>query len=297
MLTSIVIRTFNEQKYLGQLLESISIQKLNSTELEIVIVDSGSTDATLKIAQDYGCRVTNIKQEEFTFGRSLNYGCDFANGEILVFISGHCIPIGDRWLENLIRPLAGEISSYTYGRQLAHEESKFSEKRHFEKWFPSVSKIPQEGYYCNNANAAIRRASWEQTRFNEELTGLEDMCLAKHLVNKGGKVAYIADACVHHIHEESWAQIKKRYERESIALQVIMPEVHFNGLDFFRCYFKSIFSDLSAAAHEGVFLTKFGEILAFRLMQYWGTYCGNQEHRKLSEQQKRSYYYPGNSEN
>ena len=95
MLTSIIIRTLNEERYLPELLAKISEQHTVLTDQEIVVVDSGSTDSTIEIASSYGCRITHISQEEFTFGRSLNVGCDYAEGDIFVFISGHCIPIGE----------------------------------------------------------------------------------------------------------------------------------------------------------------------------------------------------------
>ncbi len=296
MLTSIIIRTFNEQKYLGQLLAKIAEQENKSTDIEVVIVDSGSTDRTLAIAESYNCRVTHIAQSDFTFGRSLNVGCDFANGDFLVFISGHCIPVDNKWLDELIAPLCDGIAPYVYGRQQAHGPTKFSEKCHFERCFPEYSKKPQSGFFCNNANAALTRESWQKYSFNEELTGLEDMYLAKQLVRDGKQLAYTASAAVYHVHDEHWAQVKLRYERESIALQKIMPEIHFSFLDFARYYTSSVLSDLSAALREKVFLRKVGEILLFRLMQFWGTYKGNHEHRKLSTERKRAYFYPENHE-
>jgi rhamnosyltransferase len=92
-LVSVVIRTLNEQKHLVELLDTIQRQDQTYFEIETVIIDSGSTDNTLKIAESYGCRITHIKKEDFTFGKSLNDGCDFANGDYLVFVSGHCIPV------------------------------------------------------------------------------------------------------------------------------------------------------------------------------------------------------------
>ncbi len=92
MLASLVIRTYNEEKHLDELLTQVHRQKCTLVDLEVVIVDSGSTDKTLEIANRHGCRVTHIKKSDFTFGRSLNIGCEFAKGELLVFVSGHCIP-------------------------------------------------------------------------------------------------------------------------------------------------------------------------------------------------------------
>ena len=129
MLTSVVIRTFNEEAYLEELLQVIATQKCTFSNIEVVIVDSGSTDATLEIAARYHCRITTIRQSEFSFGRSLNIGCEFANGDYLVFISGHCIPTDNQWIEKLISPLHEQEVTYSYGRQIGRDTTKFSEAR------------------------------------------------------------------------------------------------------------------------------------------------------------------------
>ena len=74
---SVVIRTLNEEKYLEQLLSAIQSQDKEGFDIEIVIIDSGSTDKTLFIAKKFEARITYINKSDFTFGRSLNYGSDF----------------------------------------------------------------------------------------------------------------------------------------------------------------------------------------------------------------------------
>lgn len=295
MKASVVIRTYNEQKYLDRLLTGVTAQKSDLVEIEAVIVDSGSTDKTLEIAARHNCRVTHIKKEDFTFGRSLNVGCEFADGDFLIFVSGHCFPVNNNWVHELVKPLAEGHADYSYGKQEGAETTKFSEYQHFNKFFPECSQIPQEGFFCNNANAAVTRKTWKKYKFDEALTGLEDMFLAKQLVADGGKVAYVASAPVYHIHNESWKQVKTRYEREAYALQKIMPEVHFTLGDFMRFTTSSILNDFSAALAQKQFLRKFGEIVKFRTMMYWGTYKGNHEVRKLSAEMKQRYFYPKNS--
>ena len=292
MLASLVIRTYNEEKHLDELLTQVHQQKCALVDLEVVIVDSGSTDKTLEIANRHGCRITHIKKSDFTFGRSLNIGCEFAKGELLVFVSGHCIPTNADWLDELCRPLVERQVAYSYGRQIGRDTTKYSENRHFDKWFPVYSKIPQEGFFCNNANAAITREAWQKFKYNEELTGLEDMYLAKLLVETGEKVGYVSTASVYHIHNESWKQVRTRYEREAYALQKIMPEVHFSLTDFLRFLLSGVMSDCATALRDKMFLTKFMEIVLFRYNHYWGTYKGNHEMRKLSAQKKHHYFYP-----
>jgi rhamnosyltransferase len=292
MHASIVIRTLNESRYLDELLVAIRRQQLEDLSYEVVVVDSGSTDGTLDIARRHGCRIVHITREQFSFGRSLNLGCAEASGDALVMISGHCVPTDEQWLAKLCAPVAAGTAQYSYGRQLGGPRSHYSECRIFAKYYPEVSAIPQEGYFCNNANAALSKAAWAEHRFNEDLTGLEDMEFAKRLVAAGGRVAYVADACVYHHHEENWPQVKRRFEREAIALQSIMPQVHVGRRDFARYLVTSVWKDLRSARRHGVLGAQWRSILQYRFWQYWGSYTGNHDHRKLSRAQKDFYFYP-----
>lgn len=290
MKISVIIRTYNEQTYLGELLKKINGQQTDH-EVEVIVVDSGSTDQTRPIAEANGARIVEIDKEEFTFGRSLNLGCEAASGELLAFISGHCVPMDELWLDRLVQPLVNGEAVYSYGRQVGRDTTRFSEYRVFEKYYPEQSLLPQEGFFCNNANAMLRRDIWRQFRFNEALTGLEDMYLAKQVTVAGHSVAYVASAGVYHIHDEAWETVRIRYEREAIALREIMPEVHISLLDLVYWIVSSIFNDYKVALSERRYdvLT---EIVLYRSCQYWGSYRGNHEHRKISRERKHKYFYP-----
>lgn len=293
MLVSIVIRTLNEAKHLPALLSMIRAQVMpDGTGVEVVLVDSGSTDGTVDIAEQGGCRIVRIRKEDFSFGRSLNMGCAAARGEVLVFVSGHCIPCNESWLGKLIAPLGVDHVAYSYGGQIGNGTTSFSERQIFAKYFPTQSRIPQEGFYCNNANAALLRVDWQQTRFDEEITGLEDMHLAKELVRRGRRVAYVAEASVFHLHDETWRQVKRRFEREAIALQRIMPEVHLGMFDVFRYATSAVLLDFSSALQERSLRRHLAQIVTYRLCQFWGAYKGNHVHRRLSRATKERYYFP-----
>lgn len=292
MLASIVIRTLNEAVYLDDLLTMIARQDSPGLDHEVVLVDSGSTDGTVEIARRHGARIVTIDKSEFSFGRSLNRGCEAARGDILVFISGHCVPVGTDWLAALCAPVAAGRVAYSYGRQVGDDDSNFSERRIFAKYFPARDAIPQEGFFCNNANAALAREAWAAHRFDEDLTGLEDMALAKALVAAGGRVGYVAQAAVFHHHAESWAGVRRRFEREAIALQSIMPEVQLTRLDVVRFVASSIWLDWISAARHGKWRREAWRILRYRLAQYVGSYKGNNDHRRLSRDQKNRFFYP-----
>lgn len=290
---SIVFRALNEEKFFEDALIACRQQKLDGLTMEIVLVDSGSTDRTLEIAEKYNCKIVHIPKSQFSFGRSLNWGCEAANGDFLVFISAHCIPKHDRWLQNLVNPLIEKKAAYSYGRQVGNHYNKFSEKQLFAKYFPDYDRNPQEqGFFVNNANSAVCAKAWTLFKFDEEVTGLEDMVLGKQLVGVGHKIAYVADAPVIHIHEENLRQVRHRYYREALTLREVLPEVHMSFWDFVRYTFAGVLNDFGAALEQKVFFKKFAEIVSFRTMQFWGSYRGQNENRKLSRAQKEHYYYP-----
>ena len=295
MLVSVVIRTYDESRYLGELLQGLKDQQSDELRQEVIVVDSGSTDGTLDIADSHGARLVHIAKSEFSFGRSLNRGCAAASGEYLVFVSGHCIPASRHWLADLVAPLRSGQVTLTYGRQIGGPESKFSECQHFAKFFPATSRIPQDGFFCNNANAAVQRSAWEQFRFDEEITGLEDLHLARRLTAAGHRIGYVAEAAVYHHHHESWGTVRRRFERESIALQHIIPEIQMTFLDFLSYFTSAVWLDVRALLRERAApprLRRLPEIVLFRLMQFWGSYRGNHEHRQLSQRRKEAYFYP-----
>lgn len=292
MKASLVVRTLNEARYLPELLAMVARQQTGGIEVETVVVDSGSTDGSTEIARRAGCKLMHIRRHEFSFGRSLNIGCEAATGDLLVFVSGHCIPTDEHWLRQLCAPLIEGSAHYTYGRQIGGPTSRFSECRIFEKYYPAVSAVPQEGFFCNNANAALPKAVWQQFRFDEELTGLEDMELAKRMVDAGRRIGYIAEACVTHHHDETWPQVRRRFEREAIALQKIMPQFHVGLADTARYILRSVLRDVRSARvapspRDGLY-----RIARYRFEQYVGAYRGNHLHRRMSRQEMDRYFYP-----
>jgi glycosyltransferase involved in cell wall biosynthesis len=288
---SIIIRTLNEERYLPELLSSIASQK-SSFSHEVILIDSGSTDSTLIVAKKYNCRILHISREEFSFGRSLNRGCEAAQGTYLAFISGHCIPCNSHWLQNLVQPLELGVVQYCYGRQLGGPQTYWSECQIFAKYFPAQSCLPQQGFYCNNANSALLATTWNRHRFNEDLTGLEDMELAKRLVEAEGRVGYTADASAYHLHHENWKQVQRRFEREALALQQICPEVILRRRDLLRYFSRGVIRDLLAGLPTTLNPNGFPRIIRYRYHQYYGSYRGNHLHRKISSELRDTYFYP-----
>ena len=153
---SIVIRSFNEERHIGRLLAGIMEQTVN--EIDIILVDSGSTDATVAIAAQFPVTLVHIDPEDFSFGRSLNLGCAAAKHDILVLASAHVYPVYNDWLEQMLAPFADPNVGLVYGKQRGGETTQYSEHQIFARWFGEETVCKQRHPFCNNANAAVRRA-------------------------------------------------------------------------------------------------------------------------------------------
>jgi glycosyltransferase involved in cell wall biosynthesis len=327
---SIVIRAYNEGKHFGRLLEGIRQQTVK--EVEIILVDSGSTDDTLAIAESYSANIVHIQPQDFTFGRSLNLGLAAATHELVVIASAHVYPVYPDWLERLLEAFNSPDIGLAYGKQRGSpgistgrgspglstgrgspdsntpeshggkpeldsvgkdsQTTKFSEHEIFARWFPEEPNLKQTHPFCNNANAAIRKSLWNEHPYDETLTGLEDLAWAKWVLTQGYNIAYIPAAEIIHIHNETPRGVFNRYRREAMAFKQIYPEAHFSLYDFLRMAGGNITNDLWHAARQKVLIKSFASIFWFRINQFWGTYQGYRHSLEWSWQLRQTFYYP-----
>lgn len=287
---TVVIRSFNEERHIGRLLTGLMRQTQQPSQ--IVLVDSGSTDATVDIATRFPVEVLTIEPERFSFGRSLNIGCAAARGSVVVIASAHVFPIYDSWLAELTRPFADPEVALAYGRQQGDALTKYSERRLMAQWFPESSVSRQDHPFCNNANAAIRRATWQEEPYDEDLTGLEDVEWAKRQILRGLSLAYVATAPVVHRHEETWGQLVNRYRREAIAHGQIYTDHRMSLGEAVRLWFGNVASDYVHAAREGRIRENLVAIPQFRAAQFWGSYRGFRQRGETSAALRRRFFYP-----
>lgn len=286
---SIVIRAFNEEKFLPGLMRGIEEQSLKNHE--VILVDSGSYDNTRKIAEAHGARVILIKSDDFTFGFSLNEGIRAARGKWIVIVSAHTKPCDKDWLKNLVAPFSDPGVVMTFGRQLGTEESKYCELRDFDRIFgpsyPGDRRRPE--LFVNNANSAILKEAWDRRPFDETLTGLEDIAWARTWVKKGRKVVYVPEAPIYHIHEETWPQILHRHYREAVAFRKMGIQNRKLIPKFVATETGFMVSDLWAAFRDSrpARAKRLGEIIRFRYCKIVGTVQGLLAHTELKTRQEK----------
>lgn len=195
-LISIVIRAKNEEKWIASCLSSIFRQRYR--DFEVVLVDNCSTDLTVKKAGEFNVKVVTV--EDFYPGQALNIGIKASRGEFIVCISGHCIPVDEFWLENLLRNFDSGKVAGVYGRQEPMAFTNDLDKRDLINIFGLDKKVQRKDPFFHNANSMIRRDVWGKYPFDENVKNIEDRVWAQCVLSQDYEIVYEPEASVFHYH-------------------------------------------------------------------------------------------------
>jgi len=198
---SVVIRAYNEEKWLNRCLLAVKHQRLAVED--IIVVDNESTDNSRNIAKSHDVNLLSISRDEFTFGRALNIGIEAAKGEIILILSAHCIPVDELWSSFLAVHLNKDTNSNVcgvYGRQEPLPDTSDINARDLYTTFRNERQYQSHDYFFHNANSAILKSLWKTNPFDEKIRGVEDRAWGKLLTQMGHQIVYEPLARVYHHH-------------------------------------------------------------------------------------------------
>lgn len=215
---SVVIPVKDAGPDLQRCLDSIAAQRTGGEEVEVVVVDSGSTDGSVAVARAAGARVHEIPPAQFNHGATRNLGVSLARGDKLVFTSQDAHAERDDWLALLTAPLAEPRVAGAYGRQVAHEDASPSEQFFLDFLYGPRSRVqragerigPQDTLF-SNVNAAIRRDVFARFPFVDDIVMSEDQEWSARVLKEGYALHYVADAVVRHSHPYTLKQAFRRF--------------------------------------------------------------------------------------
>jgi GT2 family glycosyltransferase len=204
MTVGVVIRTLDESELIGRCLDALRRQR-SRHPLQVLVVDSGSTDSTVEIAEAHGVRVTHLPPGEFDYSNALNVGIAELHEDLVIILSGHAIPLDDRWLEGMVAPFADPQVAGVGCRQVPWPDAPWREVQRLRRMFGEergrYTRDSKEGLAFSNAASCIRRSVWEEQPFR--LPAAEDQEWAERVVAAGWTVVYEPAAAVYHSHDES----------------------------------------------------------------------------------------------
>jgi rhamnosyltransferase len=224
---SIVIPVKDGGTDLARCLRAIASQEVGE-QVEVVVVDSGSSDDSTATARAAGARVHEIPPSEFGHGRTRNLGAELARGEILVFTSQDAVAADERWLARLVDPLARDGVAGVYGRQLPHADASPPERYFLDFLYgpePRVQRLEDDGEpsfeqtLFSNVNAAIPRAVWQEFPFADDLIMSEDQEWSRRVLRAGRELVYEPAAAVHHSHRYSIGAAFRRFFDSGVSAE------------------------------------------------------------------------------
>lgn len=197
---SIIVRTKNEDFWIGKCLNEIFNQKYKN--FEVILVDNNSKDKTISIVKKNfpKVKIINYKSKIFLPGKALNLGIKKSKGSLVAMISGHCIPKNENWLNNLVQNFKNSDVIACYGRQEPSDISEPNDVRDLTYLFGLDKKIQVKDPFFHNANSMIRKSTWKKNQFDETIKHIEDRLWASLVLKNGKKIIYEPNSSVIHFH-------------------------------------------------------------------------------------------------
>lgn len=210
---SVVIPTFNAGDEFELLLKDLISQKLIG-RIEIVVVDSGSTDNTVEICKKYNVNLVEIPNEDFSHSYSRNLGASHAKGDYLLFMTQDVSVTEDVWVSQIISILKeNDVVALSCDEIVRDDADLFARVKNFEHnnyifsgAIDKINSMPEsrdenavrKAAQLTDVNCLVRKNVFLDYKYEGDYA--EDLLLGKKLLEDGYKIAQVSSVKVMHSH-------------------------------------------------------------------------------------------------
>lgn len=230
---SVIVCCYNSASCVGPCIESVLAQKGINYPYEVIVIDDGSTDDTITVAQSY----EQVRITRHTHNKGIpaarNTGLTAAKGDVLVFIDSDCIADPD-WLKIICEPFSNAHVGAVGGKVLALTRLTISQRYMEATGYGNPARLTRdggimvrlEGYFRSmtnptvldskasevatiyTANAAYRKTALLSIgTFDEKLKTSEDSDISTRLRSARWAIYYMPHAIVKHRHYETLTKV------------------------------------------------------------------------------------------
>lgn len=236
---TVAVLTYNGEQYLDALLTAVEGQRYDG-DVELLVIDSGSSDATLEIVATHpGVRLHAIPNSEFGHGRTRNLAAQLATGEVVAYLTHDAVPAHDRWLHEIVLPMADdERVVAVVGRQVARPSAppvlKYDIQRVFDRLGPAygITVVWETGRetdeaeraaaaFYSDANSAARRSVLVGAVPYRDVDYAEDQAFGRDVLAAGLRKAYAPRAAVEHSNDTTIGTFGSRIAADMAGLRSI----------------------------------------------------------------------------
>jgi glycosyltransferase involved in cell wall biosynthesis len=216
---TVAVPVYNGARYLDEVLGAVRAQRVDG-EVEILVVDSGSTDGSLEIAERHGARIHRIPKHEFSHGGTRNRLMELATGDHVAFLTQDSVPAHRGWLAALLSGFTrGDDVALSCGPYLPRAADSPMVRRELTEFFDRFGgarldrgdgAAPGPATFFSSANGAVARWAWERVPFRP-IGYAEDQQLARDVLAAGLAKAFVPEAAVVHSHDHPPLRALRRY--------------------------------------------------------------------------------------
>jgi glycosyltransferase involved in cell wall biosynthesis len=216
---SVIIPVRNEAGSIGRAVTSVLDQEKSGIDLEVIVVDDGSSDRTASEAEAAGARVLRLpaRDDGGNPAAARNRGAESASGDILVFLDADCLPaLG--WLDALVRAHRSGKQVVGGSLDLPPGLSLSARCDYYCGWYNVHSRRPA-GRVPNHppGNLSVRRGLFLSTQMFEERQPIafahEELGWQAELQRRGVTIHFEPAAVAHHFNRPGFRNLLRRNYR------------------------------------------------------------------------------------
>lgn len=217
---SIIMRSFNEGWALRETLSALAAQNYRGWEL--IVIDSGSTDGSLKLLQQAKPRhLIQIRPSEYNPSRVMNHGMQLAQSDYGIFLNADATPQGEDWLGPLVTALQDPQIAAVFGRQIPRPGCHAVYVHDYERCFGSARDSAHWEHFFSMVSSGLRKDIWAKRGFLEKMQYSEDDEYTRWCRAQGYRVEYCPESVVMHSHNYTPQQAYNRSFGEARALAAV----------------------------------------------------------------------------
>jgi glycosyltransferase involved in cell wall biosynthesis len=206
--------------------DAIASVKCQTIPVEVIVLDSGSRDATPQIAREMDAQVVSIPADTFTYGGAINTGIAASSADYVLILSAHCALPDAHWLEIALRHFADSRVAGVGGaaNHCVRINRSLSQEQRLIIGAMDEVVVQDRPFYgfvgFSNSASLVRRSVCLQFPFDEQMIFAEDKEWANRVTLAGHRIVF--DAALgtfsDHRRTEGYQSLYRRNQLASAAL-------------------------------------------------------------------------------
>lgn len=208
---SVVMRSFNEAWAIRDSISQLFAQDYPG-EIELIIIDSGSSDGSIEIIQSFPrAKLIQIPLGSYVPGVVLNQGAGESSHDWIVYLNADATPVGGNWLRELLQPcVASNAFGAGFSRQVPRPDCKAVFAHDYDRCFGPDRDSKNWDHFFSMVSSITHRSVLDRIPIREDLQYAEDDEWTRRLKKSGLEIIYAIDSVVMHSHNYTARQAYKR---------------------------------------------------------------------------------------